>query len=188
MRHDPDRHHRRSLRLKSYDYSGMGTYFVTVVAQDRACLFGEVAAGQMHLNAAGLLMQNACVALPAHYPQVDLDISVVMPNHVHVILTLVPAALGDSRDGGAASLGDVVGRFKSITTKWYIDAVRSAAWPPFRGRLWQRNYLERVVRDEGTLARLRQYVANNPMQWEDDAENPAVAARLRLTSAAFCCL
>jgi putative transposase len=179
MRYDPDRHHRRSLRLKGYDYSGTGTYFVTVVARDRECLFGEVAGGHMCLNAAGLVIQSACAALPAYYQHVALDISVVMPNHVHFILALLPTALGDPRDRGAASLGDVVGRFKSITTKRYIDAVRSAAWPPFRGRLWQRNYFERVVRDEGTLARLREYIANNPMHWENDAENPVTVAPRR---------
>ena len=98
MRHDPDRHHRRSLRLSSHDYSGTGTYFVTLVAQDRACLFGEVAGGQVHLNAAGLSIESACAPLPEHYTQVDLGIFVVMPNHFHAILNLVPTAFENAAD------------------------------------------------------------------------------------------
>ena len=70
------------------------------------------------------------------------------------------------------SLGDVVHRFKTMTTKRYSDGVKSSGWPSFRGRLWQRNYFEHVIRDDSSLDRIRRYIAQNPARWDVDEENP----------------
>ena len=74
--------------------------------------------------------------------------------------------------GALPRLGDVVGAFKSLATAGYIDGVKDKGWPAFRGRLWQRNYYEHVIRDEGALERIRRYVDDNPARWEFDDENP----------------
>ena len=74
------------------------------------------------------------------------------------------------------SLQDVVHRFKTLTTKRYADGVKQFGWTPFRGRLWQRNYYEHIVRDEESLNRIRQYILDNPARWEFDRENPAARA------------
>ncbi len=66
------------------------------------------------------------------------------------------------------SLGDVVQRFKSLTTKRYIDGVKQHDWPPFNGKLWQRNYYEHIIRDEPDLNRIRQYIIQNPLNWQND--------------------
>lgn len=74
---------------------------------------------------------------------------------------------------GAPTLGDIIGAFKSLTTNAYIRGVTQQSWPPFPGRLWQRNYYERIIRNDDELARARKYIADNPAQWHLDADNPA---------------
>ena len=91
MSYNPNIHHRRSARLKGYDYSQAGMYFVTICTHNRLCLFGEI-----QLNEAGCVLQQCWVDIPIHFPQVELDEYVIMPNHIHGILTIV-----DSRTVGA---------------------------------------------------------------------------------------
>ena len=130
MADGPDRHHRRTIRLKSYDYSLAGAYFVTISTQDRVCVFGDVVEGVMRLNEAGRMVSTMWDALPARFPGVSLDAFVVMPNHIHGIMvfaTRVPvgAPLVGSQDVTphrttdnrattrvAPTLGDVVGAYK----------------------------------------------------------------------------
>lgn len=75
------------------------------------------------------------------------------------------------------TLGDVVGAFKSLTTVEYTRGVKESGWPTFRGRLWQRNYYEHVVRNEQSLARIRRYIHDNPARWAFDRENPFVVRK-----------
>jgi REP element-mobilizing transposase RayT len=191
MKYDPKKHHRRSVRLKGYDYKQTAAYFVTVVTQDRQCLFGEIRDGDMRLNDAGFMVRAAWTALSHYYPGVDLDLSVVMPNHVHGVIVLVGAGpracpkpiwpppdrtAGKGQPQGVAptlGLPDVVHRFKTLTTRRYVDGVRGLGWLPFRDRLWQRNYHEHIIRDEDSLDRIRQYIQNNPARWLFDRENLA---------------
>ena len=197
-------HRRRSLRLKGYDYSMAGAYFVTICTQDRACLFGDVVAGAMRLNEAGQMVSALWDGIAARFSNVEIDQFVVMPNHLHGILVLgdgaggmtterattrvaptgivgaplvgAPATNGDPVGaplvGALVRLGDVVGAFKSLATTGYIAGVKARGWPEFRGRLWQRNYYEHVIRDESALERIRRYVDDNPARWEFDDENP----------------
>ena len=88
MRFDPDKHHRRSIRLKGYDYSQAGAYFVTICTKDRGCLFGEIIDGEMVLNPFGEVVQACWDDLPRHYPHVELDAFVIMPNHLHGIIII----------------------------------------------------------------------------------------------------
>lgn len=119
-RHDPEKHHRRSIRLRGYDYSQPGVYFVTICVQDRQCLFGEIVESEMRLNDAGCMVQTAWEELSRQYQGVDTDEFVVMPNHVHGIIVLVGAdprvcpSLGQPQ---RLSLPPVVQRFKTLPTK-----------------------------------------------------------------------
>ena len=298
MPYDPNRHHRRSIRLKGYDYSQAGAYFITICTQDRACLFGKVVNGEMRLNDAGRMVLAEWNRLPERFPHLVLDAFVVMPNHVHgiVVITnpatddtattaptivgtgLVPVpnagtmgavpdagtmgaapdtgamgaapdagtmgaapnagamgaapdagmmgavpnagtmgaapnagalgaapnagtmgaapdagAMGAAPDAGmmcavpddgattrvaptvgdivAPTVGDIVGAFKSRVTVEYIRGVKTSGWPPFRGRLWQRNYYEHIIRNERALERIRDYILTNPLHWHLDREN-----------------
>ncbi len=93
MKYDPDRHHRRSIRLPEFDYASDGAYFVTICTQERACLFGEIVNGEMGLNEAGRMVQDCWLAIPIHFSHVSLGPFVVMPNHLHgiIVITRDPA-------------------------------------------------------------------------------------------------
>lgn len=78
--------------------------------------------------------------------------------------------------GHTLSLPDIVHRFKTMTTKRYADGVKQHGWPSFPGKLWQRNYYEHIIRDENDMARIREYITNNPAQWDTDRENPMARA------------
>ncbi|MDO8612587.1 MAG: transposase [Dehalococcoidia bacterium] len=192
MRYDPERHHRKSIQLRGYDYAQAGAYFVTICTQSRECIFGDVIEGQMVLNDPGKVVESVWRELPEHYPGVAVDACAVMPNHLHGIVVLVGAGRANVEPVGAGasacpepgqpqgvaptlSLPDVVQRFKSLTTAKYRKGVRDSGWQPFAGRLWQRNYYEHVIRNEDDLDRVRRYIAENPLRWDEDPENPAVA-------------
>lgn len=85
---DPKIHHRRSIRLRGYDYSNAGAYFITIVAWQREMLFGDIVDGDVKLNRYGQIVQKAWFDLPHHYLHVELGAFIVMPNHVHGIIVL----------------------------------------------------------------------------------------------------
>ena len=189
MKYDPARHHRRSIRLRGYDYRQAGAYFVTICTQDRELMFGEVVGGQTRLNGPGQMVESIWRELSQHYPGVEVDTFVVMPNHVHGIIILVGAGTGACPDNpgqpqgvaptGTMSLPDVVHWFKPLTTARYRRGVLYGGWLPFPGRLWQRNYYEHVIRNDEELNRIRQYIIDNPARWEEDPENPDNAGSVR---------
>ncbi|MGB6537901.1 MAG: transposase [Xanthobacteraceae bacterium] len=160
---------RRSLRLRGYDYAQAGAYFVTICTHDRTCLFGDVVDGRMRLNEAGQLAATVWSNTLRRFPEIDLDMFVVMPNHLHGIIVLSDAAAGTRP---APTVGDVIGAFKSLFTVQFIDGVKNKRWAAFNRRIWQRNYYEHVIRDERDLTRVRRYIDENPQRWEFDHENP----------------
>lgn len=172
--YSPDIHHRRSIRLKGYDYTQAGTYFVTICVQHRMCLLGEICDKIMRHNAAGQMIQAVWNELPQHYPGVAIDAFVAMPNHVHgiILLTGIDQVNADQTTAPVLSLPEVVHRFKSLTTAQYRKGVSEGGWKPFPGKLWQRNYYEHIVRDATELNHIRDYIARNPAHWAEDAENP----------------
>src|SRR5262245_47759247 len=89
MAYDPEIHHRKSIRLRGYDYSAPGRYFVTICAQEKACLFGGIASGQIELNDYGRIVESLWKELPQHFPLIELDRFIVMPNHFHAIVVIV---------------------------------------------------------------------------------------------------
>lgn len=171
---------RKRLRLAGHDYASAGYYFVTICTEHRACLFGRVIDGEMHLNDAGRMVQGIWFEMPDHYPGVGLDVMVVMPNHVHGIVEIgdpVGAETGRASTGGPApterlALPDVMKRFKSLTTVRYGIGVRQNGWARYAGSLWQRCYYERGIRNDRELDAIREYIAGNPAQWQYDRENP----------------
>ncbi|MGQ9915173.1 MAG: transposase [Thermogutta sp.] len=197
MSYDPKKHHRRSIRLRGYDYSQAGGYFVTICTQGGVCLFGNVVDRQMQLNAAGQMVLAEWTALAERFSTIELDAFVVMPNHVHGVILIVgpPPARAGTRPaptftdhavgaglvpaqdasglvpGRDSTVGDIVGAFKSRTTVGYIRGIERFDWVPFRGRLWQRNYFEYIIRNDNDLDRIREYIVSNPLRWTLDREN-----------------
>ena len=178
MRYDPNLGHRRSIRLKGYDYASPGAYYVTVVTRDRICWFD--------LPSCRGIVEKEWDSLPRRFPTLRLDAFVVMPNHVHFIVWLGEAHTGASVetqfncaprvrvspigqrvkvDKMHPTLGRVVRVFKAAITR----RMRLSGGTGFA---WQRNYYERVVRNERELNAIRQYIRDNPVNWAQDAENP----------------
>lgn len=178
--------HRKSIRLKKYDYSNAGWYFITICTQNRECLFGNIIHKKMILNEFGKIVDKKINELKI-YKNVEIDIYYVMPNHIHLILIIVGADpcvrplskyigsssnidLGSTR-GSTPTIGEYVKRIKTLTTYIYINNVKNNNWPPFQKRLWQRNYYEHIIRNEYSLDRIRQYIKDNPMNWDEDRNN-----------------
>ena len=168
---DPHRHHRRSIRLRGYDYAQPGAYFVTVCTHRFLNLFGEVVEGQIRLNHLGRIVAECWEDLPNHYRHICLDEFVVMPDHVHGIICLGDARAGlkpaptDSDDRPRHGLPEIVRGFKTFSSR-RVNEARNA-----RGtRLWQRNYYEHVIRNEAELDRTREYIVANPARSPEDEE------------------
>jgi len=134
----------------------------------------------MRLSDAGQMVQVVWKELTLRYPGVETDAFVIMPNHVHGIIILVgagPCACPDTigQPQGVAptrGLPDVVHHFKTMTIKRYSDGVQQWQWPPYKEKLWQRNYYEHIIRDDKQLNHAREYILNNPLQWALDEDNP----------------
>jgi len=181
MTYNPAHHHRRSIRLPAYDYTQPGAYFLTVVTHQRQCLFGEVVDGQVLVSAYGEAVRQEWLRSTQIRREIQLDAFVVMPNHIHGIVIIggqTVGAHGRAPPGRAPpgraplhrsplSLGSFVAGFKSAVTK-RINEIRATPGLP----VWQHNYYERVIRNEEELRQIRQYIIDNPAQWDDDLENP----------------
>ncbi len=201
MAFNPNIHHRQSIRMPGYDYSQAGAYFITLCTHQRAHLFGEIIDGRMTLNDAGLIAQNCWNAIPEHFPLVYLDEFIIMPNHIHGIVVInnvgeihespnehtrhvrannhspnehkrhvraihespLQMTIVERRN---MIIPKLIGRFKMQAAK-QINLGRYTPGIP----VWQRNYWERIIRDEREMQSVRQYIRNNPAQWQHDDLN-----------------
>ena len=189
MPYDPDKHHRRSIRLKGHDYTQPGAYFVTICTRDRESLFGHVVNGEMRLNEAGEIARRCWGDIPSHFPHAALDAFVIMPNHVHgIVLVGAQFIAPDPRDGPIGRvpvLGDIVRAYKATATRLVrrrddgatnLGAMDKGVMNHApTGFGWQRGYYEHIVRTEGELMSIREYVMGNPARWDEDENNPAFA-------------
>jgi putative transposase len=220
MPYDPNRHHRRSIRLKGYDYTQPGAYFVTLVTYERMPLFGEIVNGEMRLNDIGRVAERCWLDIPSHFPHVALDAFVIMPNHVHGILWIIESPPGTAETeraknfsppsppspsplsppsplpppsplsripsstrppsssqppptehprGTSKTIGSVIRGFKIGVTQWVRQNTDIYI-------VWQRNYYDRIIRNERALNAIRQYIIENPRRWQMDRENEARTA------------
>ena len=154
---------RRNARLRGYDYTSEGLYFVTICTYRRRMLFGHVVAGEMRLNRAGSLVNQTWKEMFGY--EEEPHPWVVMPNHVHGLIAI--AALNSRIAEPRKSLGRLVAAFKTVSSK-RVNQMRNTA-----GEIvWQRNFYEHIVRSERSLQRIADYIAQNPANWLIDSENP----------------
>ncbi len=183
MKFNPGIHKRRSIRLKGYDYSQAGLYFMTICVQNKECLFGKVENDAMVLNKAGRMIAKEWLAIPNRFPTIELHDYILMPNHFHAILEIIdltdignqiintnPIQKSDQlpMPNNHKTIGDMIDAFKSITTVNYIRGVKNLNWQPFDGRLWQRNYYEHIIRNQTSYDNIADYIITNPAKWQDD--------------------
>jgi putative transposase len=219
-KYNPNIHHRRSIRLKGYDYSQAGLYFITICCQNRERLFGKIIHEKMILNDAGEMIKKWYYEMENKFPDKIYHEMIIMPNHFHCIIenatTIVitktpdhanmdtnvkqgahvgaplrgrPVASTDRRPNAPnvrpqhpqkygtdnkkynTTIGDAMDWFKTMTTNEYIVGVKTKQWPPFNGKLWQRNYWEHIIRNENEFIRISNYIRNNPINWNKDKLN-----------------
>ena len=145
---DPQKHHRRSIRLKGYDYSQTGAYYVTIVTFHRDCLFGEIVDGEMYLNEYGEIVQKWWDEIPIHFPNVELGAFVIMPNHVHVMI--------ETRMG--FPLQEILHSWKSFTANQANKLLGRS------GEFWQREYFDRYIRNAEHYVQAVGYIEENPVK------------------------
>jgi putative transposase len=151
---------RKILRLQGFDYSQAGAYFVTICAFDKKCIFGNIVDTHMNLNKTGQIITAAWENLPKIYSAISLDHWVIMPNHLHGIIWL------EEKHSGKKNLSAILSSFKALST----IKIQKIFGKQFK--LWQRSFYEHIIRDEKDLVRIRQYIEDNPAQWQLDKENP----------------
>ncbi len=156
---------RKQLRLRGYDYSSPGLYFVTIVTQGRINRFGTVTEGSVVLNDAGRMVETCYKELGNIGEDVVCMDYVVMPNHLHFILHLC------SDSPRSPSLFNLVKRLKSKTTVEYIHGVNDKGWPRFDRHLWQKGYYDHIIRNERAFEYIRNYIFMNPQRWFYDKIN-----------------
>ncbi len=165
---------RISYRLPGYDYSLAGAYFVTIIAKNRQCLFGSIENGTMGINEAGKIITDTWQKLEKTYPYVVVDEYCLLPDHFHGILwiqELIPYGPGSKINLAGPGmikikpLGQLIGSFKTCSTK-QINLMNHTPGE----RIWQRNFYDRIIRNEKELDRIRAYIMANPCRWPNEPE------------------
>jgi REP element-mobilizing transposase RayT len=160
MPYKPNLHHRRSIRLKGYDYSQAGLYFITICCQDRICRFGKIENGEMILNEYGQIAYNEWAKLSKRYPYISNDVFQIMPNHVHGIIVLDDAVARNT------TVGNIIGAYKSLVMNECLKIYKSRN--DFMGKVWQRNFYEHIIRNEQSYQNVSDYIIHNPENWAED--------------------
>ncbi|MDR1679340.1 MAG: transposase [Prevotellaceae bacterium] len=175
MSYNPDIHHRRSVRLREYDYAQAGLYFITICVQNHKCVFGNIVNDEIILNEYGRMANDCWLEIPQHYQNVVLHEFVIMPNHIHGILEIADVGVEyfrpDNETGNKrvenirplrrpncepGTIGAIVRGFKIGVTKQIGYSI------------WQRNYHEHIIRNQNRHAIIVDYINNNPAKWEND--------------------
>lgn len=181
-----DRYRAETTRLRGYDYASAGWYHVVICTKDRVCHFGEVRSGVVGLSKVGCAAHRFCREIPDHTDRAVVDAFIVMPNHVHAIIGLVPRTddrddIDGRRDARSrvstktttnefgplqpGSLSSIVHGYKAAVTRW----ARKHGYDTFA---WQPRFYDRIIRNERELHATRRYVNENPLKWHLDRNHP----------------
>jgi putative transposase len=168
-----------SIRLPNRDYAANGLYFVTICTRDRFCFFGDIINGQMQLSSVGKIAQKNWIAIPNHFEHINIDVYVVMPNHIHGIViidrplinpeTRCIASLHQTNNNKFAplkpgSLQAIIHSYKASVTRW----CRKNGYENFA---WQSRFYEHIINNDASLKRIREYIFKNPAKWQEDKNN-----------------
>ncbi len=195
MKYNPEIHHRRSVRLKGYDYAKEGMYFVTICCQDRIHFFGEVKNQEMQLNDFGKIAFEEWEKLPERWPNLALGAYQIMPNHMHGVLLINHPSIPDDlftavhseylkeRGSSLASreipfskfqwanrpyLGQIIGAYKSIVSTTCLKLHKETHPDIWLDKIWQRSFDDRIIRNQEAFDKIADYIIKNPAKWEED--------------------
>ena len=182
MKYYPDVHHRKSIRLKEYDYSQPGAYFITICTDNKELYFEQYPQLKQMVN-------RQWHEITSRFDNIQLDEFIIMPNHIHGIIFVgatlavapnnragarpAPTIAPNNRAGArpAPTIGEIIGMFKSLCVHDWLKYIKENRID-IVGKFWQRNYYEHVIRKEDELNKIREYIQNNPQRWHLDRENP----------------
>ena len=172
-----------SARLKGWDYSSTGYYFVTICTRYRECIFGRIVEDKMVLTGIGRIVKRFWLGIPEHFENAKLDEFVIMPNHVHGIIAIGNQYYRDAINGVSTYKGGITQTHNptisenslSKIIRWYkgrstfeINRVQNKI-----GFAWQSRFYDHIIRNEKSLLEIREYIHNNPLKWDIDENNPA---------------
>lgn len=159
----------KSNRLSNWDYLSAGYYFVTICTQNRICHFGNIVQSSINPSPVGKIAYKYWEEIPKHFDNIDIDQFIIMPNHIHGIIIINEPTV-ETRHAVSLqqtfgnpipnSLPTIIRSYKSATTKWCNENNWSFKW--------QHNYHEHIIRNEKELDRIREYIINNPANWNED--------------------
>lgn len=151
---------RKNVRLKKYDYSSAGVYFITICTKDRKALFWDIVGAtsgrpkKYELSEYGKLVDNAIHKIEQHYSNIKIDKYVIMPNHIHLLLSIN---------------GDIYGRpMVSPTVSRIINQMKGYVSKQAGYSIWQKSFIDHIIRNERDYIEHYTYIENNPVRWEDD--------------------
>jgi REP element-mobilizing transposase RayT len=168
--------HRKSIRLKGYDYSFPGEYFVTICTNNHECIFGNIIREEMKLSQEGMITQRCWEEIPNHFLNVQLDEYIIMPNHIHGIIILLESIVGTRHAVSLqqeqfskpveGSVPTIVRSFKSAVTKRIHEIMNTRSSP-----VWQKRFYDRIIRNEKELDTIRDYISNNVLRWASESHH-----------------
>ena len=173
MKYNPEKHHRQSIRLKNYDYSQDGCYYITICTYNREELFGKIRrrTTRCALFEIGIISEKFWQEIPTHFPYVELDEYIIMPNHIHGILILnrgvqhVEPLRNKYQKIIPGSIGSIIRGYKASVTKWIRQNTDIYM-------VWQRNYHDHIIKHTKELNHIRKYIIENHRNWTEDENNP----------------
>jgi len=177
MIYNPEKHNRKSIRLKGYDYSSPGYYYVTICTKKWKKWFGFVESEKIIHNHLGKLIHSIWSGIPNHYENTDLDQYIIMPNHIHGIIVINESdkfnvvgtehcSVPTNKSINYGLLSKIVKSFKEISKKTIRKQFNNYEFE------WQRSFYDHIIRSESSLNNIRKYIINNPIKWEMDKDNP----------------
>ena len=176
MKYNPDIHHRKSIRLKGYDHSSEGLYFITICTYQMEHLFGKILNNEMILNEYGKIVEEEILRTLQIRENIYIDNYVIMPNHIHFIIEIVKndiknvGAYGNTPESNkkmlkspSKNIGSIIRAIKAGATA-RINKIRNSFCNP----VWQRNYYENIIRNERIYLKVMEYIEDNPLKWDED--------------------
>jgi len=161
-----------STRLKHYDYSQPGEYFITICIQSHECLFGHVHKEEMRLSPIGEIARKCWEEIPYHFNNIELDEYIIMPNHIHGIIIINESQCRDVQLNVSTRISPKRGSL-SVVIRTYKAAVTTICRRNNSFEFcWQRRFCEHIIRNEKELNNIRDYIINNPVKWSFDEDNP----------------
>ena len=146
---------RKSPRMKSFDYSTPTAYFITICTHEKACLFGSVE----HPNAFAKIAEERIKKIPLHFSGVHINHSAVMPNHVHILLSVYASEIPMNQP--CPNVSDIIGNYKASVSR-EIHRIHPQL------QVWQRSFHDHVIRNEASWQKIWQYIEDNPAKWKED--------------------